>query len=70
MSRAFVDEASADSRDEDAPEYKMPLPPGARNYLTPEGAAALSQELRSLESGERPALAAELLRLSRNPSER
>lgn len=68
MSRAFVDEASADSRDEDAPEYKIPLPPGARNYVTPEGAERLQAELRSLESGERPALAAEILRLSRDPT--
>jgi len=68
MSRAFVDEASADSRDEDAPEYKIPLPPGARNYVTPEGAERLQAELRSLDSGERPALAADILRLSRDPT--
>ena len=69
MSRAFVDESSADSRDEDAPEFKIPLPPGARNYLTPEGAAALTEELRTLEQGERPVLSAEILRLSRDPSD-
>ncbi len=68
MSRAFVDEASSDSRDEDAPEYKIPLPPGARNYVTPEGADLLSRELRSLEAGERPALATEILRLGSDPS--
>lgn len=68
MSRAFVDESSADSRDEDAPEFKIPLPPGARNYVTPEGAERLSSELKALESGERPDLAAEILRLSRDPT--
>lgn len=68
MSRAFVDEASSDSRDEDAPEYKFPLPPGARNYVTPEGAERLRSELRDLEAGERPSLAAEILRLSRDPA--
>lgn len=68
MSRAFVDESSADSRDEDAPEFKIPLPPGARNYVTPEGAERLYAELKSLESGERPGLAAEILRLSRDPT--
>jgi transcription elongation factor GreB len=68
MSRAFVDEASADSRDEDAPEYKIPLPPGARNYVTAEGAERLYSELRALEFGERPELAGEILRLSRDPT--
>ncbi len=68
MSRAFVDESSADSRDEDAPEFKIPLPPGARNYVTPEGAEKLYSELKTLEAGERPALAGEILRLSRDPS--
>ncbi len=63
MSRAFVDEASADSRDEDAPEFKIPLPPGARNYVTPEGAERLYSELKTLEATERPDLAAEILRL-------
>lgn len=68
MSRAFVDESSADSRDEDAPEFKIPLPPGARNYVTPEGAERLYSELKDLESAERPSLAAEILRLSRDPT--
>lgn len=68
MSRAFVDEASADSRDEDAPEFKIPLPPGARNYVTPEGAERLYSELKTLEATERPDLAAEILRLSRDPT--
>jgi transcription elongation factor GreB len=68
MSRAFVDEDSADSRDEDAPEFKIPLPPGARNYMTPEGAARLADEYKRLESEERPALVAEILRLGSDPT--
>lgn len=68
MSRAFVEESSSDSRDEDAPEFKNPLPPGARNYLTPEGAEKLARELKALESDERPALAADILRLGSDPA--
>jgi transcription elongation factor GreB len=60
MSRAFVDEDASSSNEAEAPELKIPVPPGSRNYLTPEGADALSRELHSLTGGERPRLQAEL----------
>jgi transcription elongation factor GreB len=63
MSRAFVGDDQYDSTDDEAPEIKVPIPPGSRNYLTPEGAAALADELRELETRERPRLAAEIERL-------
>lgn len=60
MSRAFVNDDAPDARDDEAPEIKIPVPPGSRNYLTAEGAAALSAELSSLETEGRPGLAAAL----------
>ncbi len=48
MSRAFVDESASESREGDAPELRIPLPPGAKNYVTPEGAARTRAELDSL----------------------
>ena len=62
MSRAFVDDDSAQAGVQDLPEIPLPLPPGARNYLTPEGAAALASELAFLLRGERPRLAGALAR--------
>lgn len=59
MSRAFLDESSQ-SHEEDVPELKIPLPSGARNYMTPEGAARLRAELADLSRVQRPRLAAEL----------
>ncbi len=35
MSRAFVSDGAPDARDDEAPELKIPIPPGSRNYLTP-----------------------------------
>jgi transcription elongation factor GreB len=58
MSRAFVDEDAAAGREEDVPPLKLPLPPGARNYVTPAGAARLAAELEQLRRDRRPALAA------------
>lgn len=58
MSKAFTRE------DDDAPERPLTrprpsaLPPGAKNYLTIDGAARFRAELARLESEERPALAA------------
>jgi transcription elongation factor GreB len=57
MSRAFVRES------DDRPELPIarqpsPLPPGAKNYLTPGGAQRLREELRQLVEVERPPLAA------------
>jgi transcription elongation factor GreB len=56
MSKAFTRES------DDAPELPArrprasPLPPGARNYLTPDGAARLRAELEELLQKERPRL--------------
>ena len=66
MSRAFVGDDQYDSADDEAPEIKVPIPVGSRNYLTPDGAARLADELRELETGERPRLAAEIDRLGKD----
>ena len=60
MSRAFVDEDASDSSESEAPEIKIPIPPGSRNHLTPEGAEALSRELHDLTGTQRPQVLAEL----------
>jgi len=69
MSRAFVGDDQYDAADDEAPELKIPVPPGSRNYLTPDGAAALADELRELETERRPRLLAELNRLGASVSE-
>ena len=56
MSRAFIDE-HAQSPEEDVAPLKLPLPPRARNYMTPDGAARQAAELKSLQTERRPALA-------------
>ncbi len=66
MSRAFVGDDQYDAADDEAPEIKMPIPPGSRNYLTPAGAAKLADELRTLETEERPRLAAEIDRMGKS----
>jgi transcription elongation factor GreB len=57
VSRAFVDESAQQPHEEDAPELKIALPPGARNYSTPRGAERLRAELADLEQVQRPRLA-------------
>lgn len=55
MSKAFTkeDDSAEDDREESvAPEAT--LPPGAKNYITPAGAAKLQAELRALKYDERP----------------
>ena len=64
MSRAFVDEDASASNEAEAPEIKIPIPAGSRNYLTPEGAEALSRELHELTGQERPRILAELASLA------
>lgn len=66
MSRAFVGDDQYDAADDEAPEIKIPIPPGSRNYMTPEGAASLAMELEALETVERPRLVAELERLGKD----
>jgi transcription elongation factor GreB len=56
MSRAFVDESASESREGDAPELKIPLPPGAKNYVTPRGALMLRAELSDLLATAQPRL--------------
>jgi transcription elongation factor GreB len=58
MSRAFVDEDAGAGREEGIPPAKPPLPPGARNYMTPAGAARLVAELEMLRRTRRPDLVA------------
>lgn len=53
-----MDEDAAPGRDEDVAPLKPPLPPGARNYVTPAGAARLAAEIGALRQEHRPALAA------------
>ncbi|MCK4803592.1 MAG: GreA/GreB family elongation factor [Spirochaetes bacterium] len=62
MSRAFVSESDAEFQDDDVPEIKVPLPPGVKNYMTPEGADRLRAELHNLVHIERPKIAAKLSR--------
>jgi transcription elongation factor GreB len=55
MSRAFVRESDVPQLPE-LPPLVSPLPPGAKNYLTPHGAARLRDELTRLRESERPKL--------------
>ncbi len=57
MSRAFVDEHAGEGREEGVPPLKLPLPPGARNYMTAKGAGRLAAELEALRRERRPKLA-------------
>lgn len=56
MSKAFTREPDGDSDDEDGPPGLPPLPPGARNYMTPQGYRRLREELMTLLDVERPKL--------------
>jgi len=62
MSRAFVSES--DTADEpDLPPLKIPLPPGARNYMTPAGTEKLRNEITELRKKERTKAAARVSKL-------
>ena len=56
MSKAFTRENDAAPDDDEGDETAglPPLPPGARNYVTPAGYARLRGELKELLDGERP----------------
>jgi transcription elongation factor GreB len=56
VSRAFVDESASESREDGAPELKIPLPAGAKNYVTPQGAQRLRAELAELGATPPPRL--------------
>jgi transcription elongation factor GreB len=57
MSKAFTRE-SDDERDEPGARPTSSLPPGAKNYLTPDGAKRLREELEQLQREKRPKAAA------------
>src|SRR5262249_9433787 len=52
MSKAFVKET--DEAEEELPEAPGGLPPGTKNYITPDGFRRLQQELNRLSRTERP----------------
>lgn len=55
MNKAFVREQTSDADDdEDGGAQLPPLPPGGKNYLTPQGYARLRAELKTLVEDERP----------------
>ena len=54
MNKAFVKESEGDDDDEGGAPGLPPLPPGARNYLTPAGYRRLREELMALLDNERP----------------
>ncbi len=56
MSRAFVDESASENSENLSPELRIPLPPGAKNYVTPAGAARLRSELDQLMALAQPRL--------------
>jgi transcription elongation factor GreB len=63
MSRAFVSESATQFQEEDVPPIKIPLPPGVKNYMTPEGAERVREELAALAGVERPRVAGTITRL-------
>lgn len=60
MSRAFVDEDAGADETDGMHEIPLPIPAGARNYMTPEGALRMADELRALAEEERPRAAGAL----------
>jgi transcription elongation factor GreB len=58
MNKAFTRENDAAPDDDEDAESVSPLPPGARNYMTPGGHARLRDELDRLVGRERPELVA------------
>ncbi len=57
MSKAFTRESDDLPDLRDLLRQPSPLPPGAKNYLTPDGAQRLREELHRLVHEERPRLA-------------
>ena len=58
MSKAFTRESDFEDEDRPAPRLPANLPPGAKNYLTAQGARRLHDELDQLKDIERPRIAA------------
>jgi transcription elongation factor GreB len=51
MSKAFVKETDDE---DDLPDEPISLPPGGKNYITPDGFRRLQEELKQLQQTERP----------------
>jgi transcription elongation factor GreB len=64
LSRAFVSEDDI-SLEQDVPEIRVPLPAGAKNFVTPAGGMRLLEELAALDRDERPRLAKAIARMVR-----
>ncbi len=64
MNKAFTRESDFDPAAELSIRPLPVLPPGVKNYITPEGAETLREELHDLELRQRPAVLAELTRLA------
>ena len=58
MSKAFTRESDDLPEPPARPRPPAPLPPGAKNYLTPDGARRLREELERLVEEDRPRVAA------------
>ena len=56
MSKAFTKENDNGTEDDDGIDLSPPLPPGGKNYITPQGYARLRAEWNELMERERPAL--------------
>ena len=54
MSKAFTKENDSDTEDDDGIDLSPSLPPGGKNYITPQGYARLRAELMGLIDEERP----------------
>lgn len=57
MSKAFTRESDEEHDEPPSRPLGVELPPGVRNYMTPEGAARLHEEIERLTNVERPAAA-------------
>lgn len=60
MSRAFVDEDAGSDESDGLLDIPLPIPAGAKNYMTRDGAERLVEELRALSDIERPRAASAL----------
>jgi transcription elongation factor GreB len=58
MNKAFTRETDAANDDDEEQDVALPLPAGARNYMTPGGFARMKAELDRLAQKERPELVA------------